>query len=308
MRVVTLGAGAIGGYFANVLARAGHDVTVLARGTTLKALRANGLRIRNGPDEGEARVDAVGELDPDLVADLVFVATKTYDTDAVCAAAQSPITKDTIVLPLQNGANRAEVVRDLLPDCTVLGGTVFMESVASVPGEVRYIGGPRRIVMGGYTPAARERARWLGRILADAGINVAVVDDVARELWKKFVLVCAGNALTSLTRSSLGQILSDAEGRRLVGEAMRESVCVATKLGVGLGEDYVDTGIDYLVGMGANARSSMLADVEAERLTEVDALNGYIVDQGSRVGVDVPLNRLITLSLRLHNRRVATNA
>ncbi len=304
MKVLVVGAGAIGGYFGTILARGGHDVTMLVRAAYADRVRANGFRIVDGPDEGVAKVTVIADLSEAMVPDLVLFAVKTYHTDELAKSLAPVVGPSTVVLPLQNGADRAAAIQRHVAKDAVLAGTVFMESVIVEPGVVRHLSGARRVIFGEPEGGVSERVARLREQLVAAGINAETPPDVRVEIWRKFVLVSASNALTALTRSPVGEILANPPGRRLVAQMMGEAVAVAAKLGVAL-PGYPEAGVQFLESLGPKLRSSMLKDVESGRLTEVDALNGYVVRRGEELGIDVSLNRMVAVALTLHNQRVA---
>lgn len=303
MKVLVVGAGAIGGYFGTILARAGHDVTMLARAAYADRIRASGFRILDGPDEGVAKVAVITDLRESTIPDLVLFAVKTYHTDDLAKSLALVVGARTLILPLQNGADRAAAIQRHLATGRVLAGTVFMESVVVEPGVVRYLSGARRVIFGEAEGGVSDAVVRLHRDLVAAGINAETPPDARVEIWRKFVLVSASNALTALTRSPVGEILAYPPGRRLVSQMMGEAVSVAAKLGIAL-PGYPEAGVQFLESLGPKLRSSMLKDVESGRLTEVDALNGYVVRRGEELGVDVSLNRMVAVALTLHNQRV----
>jgi 2-dehydropantoate 2-reductase len=305
MKVLVVGAGAIGGYVGAALARDGHAVTMLARGEHAAALRRRGMEIVDGPDQGVAAVEVVERLDQAPLADLVLFAVKSYDTDALAAALAPVLAPEATVLELQNGVDRAEVLESALGRGRVLAGTVFMESALDAPGVVRYLSGARRIVLGEPRGGASDRAVRVRDALRRAGLEAEAPDDVRPALWGKFVLVCAANALTALTRRPFGAIVADDRGRRVVRGVLEEGVAVAVAAGVDLGPDAVDRSLSFLVELGPALRSSMLRDAERGRRVEVDALNGHLVRRADELGVDVPRNELIAMALEIHNRAVA---
>jgi len=302
--VLVVGAGAIGGYFGSLLARAGHPVTMLARGAHLEAIRSRGFRIEEGPDAGVAAVQAVASLIEAPAPGLVLFAVKAYDSELLARQLASLVPDDALVLELQNGVDRADELRRLLGD-RVLASTVYMESQIESPGIVRYLSGARSIHLGepdgsGLTP----RAAQVGRILEEAGIDARVYADVRPALWGKFVLVCAANSLTALTQRRFGDVIALPMGRDVVAGLIAEAVAVGEASGVDLGDDVVERSVAFLEDLGPRLRSSMLRDIERNRQVEVDALNGTVVRLGDELGVEVPMNRVVTLALRAHNERI----
>jgi 2-dehydropantoate 2-reductase len=305
LEVLVAGSGAIGGYFGALLVRGGHRVTMLARGPHLAALRADGLRIAGGPDEGAVAVESVEDLSEAPAPDLVLFAVKTYDTTAVAEALRPRLHDDSIVLGLQNGVDRAEAIGEIVGGDRVLAGTVFMESVLEAPGVVRYLSGARRIVFGEPHGVASDRVRRVHEVLLDAGINAEAPGDVRPQLWTKYALVCAANALTALTRRPFGGLLQAPGGRQVITDLIAEVVTIARAKGVALDDDIVPHSVAFLEGMGPKLRSSMLRDIERGRRVEVDALNGHVVALSDELGLPAPANRVVALTLSLYNDTLA---
>lgn len=304
MQVLVVGSGAIGGYFGSILARAGHDVTMLVRPKHRDQIRRGGFRIIGGPDAGTAKVETVSYLAAAGTPDLVLFAVKSYDTEEVARPLRTVLGKSSVVLELQNGVDRAEAIEAIVGKGHVLAGTVYLESVLDGPGAVRYLSGARRIVFGEIGAGRSERVDALRETLVQAGINAETPDEIRPALWHKYILVCAANGLTALTKAPFGDIVAFPPGRDLVADVLREAVAVGRALGIELGHDYVEKSLAFLEDMGPKLRSSMLRDIELDRRTEVEAIHGYLVRQSIGLGVPVPLTRLIWLALTLHNQRV----
>ena len=302
--VLVVGAGAIGGYFGSLLARAGHPVTMLARGRHLDALRTGTFEIEGGPDAGRAAVTAAADIAEASEAPLVLFAVKGYDTEPAAAALAGVLVEDAVVLELQNGVDRAEHLQRHLGD-RVLAGTVFMESRLERPATVRYLSGPRLIHFGEPDGSGvSDRARRIEDQLRSAGIRARLHGDVRPSLWEKFVLVCAANSLTALTGSPFGEVIGSALGRAVVAGLVTETAAVAAACEIDLGVDIVDRSVALLEDLGPGLRSSMLADVERSRPVEVETLNGTVVSLADDLGVPAPMNRVVTLVLRAHNQRI----
>lgn len=302
--VLVVGAGAIGGYFGSLLARAGHPVTMLARGAHLEAIRSNGFRVVDGPDAGVAEVEAIERLAEASPPRLVLFGVKAYDSELLARELAPLLAEDAIVLELQNGVDRADELRRWLDD-RVLAGTVYMESHIESAGTVRYLSGARSVHLGEPDGAGvTDRTAFVGRVLEEAGIAAHVYADVRPALWGKFVLVCAANSLTALTGSPFGEVVALPMGRDVVAALIAEAVAVGEASGVDLGEDAVERSVSFLEDLGPRLRSSMLRDMERHRQVEVDALNGTVVRLGDELGVAVPMNRIVTLTLRAHNQRI----
>jgi 2-dehydropantoate 2-reductase len=277
---------------------------MLARGEHLAALRSQGIEITNGPDACVAAIKAIGDLGEAEPAELILFAVKTYDTESVCSSLRPILDSRALVLELQNGVDRAECIARFLKSEGVLSGAVYMEAQVDRPGAVRYLSGARRIVFGEPRGGLSPRVEALRELLVGAGINAQASADMTTELWRKFVLVCAANALTALTRMPFGEIVSSTAGRRLVGDIISEAVMVGRRVGARFEKDAVHRSVAFLDSYGPQLRSSMLRDINLGRRLEVDALNGHVVREAARLGIEVPLNRMLWTLLSLHNQKL----
>ncbi|WP_229052117.1 ketopantoate reductase family protein [Aeromicrobium sp. Leaf350] len=294
-RILVVGLGAIGGYAAAVLAAGGADVSVLARGRTLDAVRAGGLRITGGPDEVTAHPVVLDRLDDSGTFDVVLVATKAHDTADAVAAAADHLAEDGVVVALQNGVGRGAAVSDLLGRDAGLDGVVYLEARMEEPGVVSFLSGARRFELGDPTHGADERAEPLAQLLRDAGLNAVASPDPHTAAWKKMVLVSTANSMTGATRAMFGDLIADDAGRAVAQALLAEGAAVAAADGADLGTDFATEAFDFLVDVGPSLRSSMLHDVERGRRTEVDALNGEVVRRGEALGVATPSHRVMQL-------------
>jgi 2-dehydropantoate 2-reductase len=202
------------------------------------------------------------------------------------------------VLTLQNGLGNAETIAEALGPDRVLAGVTYRGGELRQPGVVAPTGPDKETIVGELDGPATERVAAVVATFNAAGIRALPADDVRREIWGKFVVNVAGNALSAITGLRLGQLLGVDPSRHLVERIVEEVVLVATALGVGL--PYPDPMARLRENWGTllTAKSSMLQDLEKGRRTEIDALNGFVVREGERLGIPVPYNAAATLLVR----------
>lgn len=292
-----MGAGAIGSFFGARLARGGADVTLIARGAHLEAIREGGLTLEEGGRAEVLRLPATdnpAEVGP---VDLVLVCVKTQHTAAAAPALRPMLGPDTLVLSLQNGVGNEEILARELGRERVAGGVALVYVRVVRPGTVRhYAGGAVEIAEldGADTP----RIRTVQRLFEQGGVPCTVSGDLAVTLWNKLVWNCALNGLTALTRATLDRLVASPGMRDIFRAVLEEAAAVARAEGVRLPADVVDRWMDTAPRLGA-ARSSTLDDLESGRPLEVEDLNGEVVRRAERHGIPVPYNRLILEALRL---------
>ena len=282
MHVVVFGAGSLGSLVGGLLGRT-HEITLVGRGEHVRAVRADGLRLTGAVD---LTVYPEARTEPPASANLVVVTVKAFDTPAA-ADALAAMDEAGVVLSLQNGMGNEETLAAALPS-PVLAGTTDFGAERTGPGVVR-CNGVGEVVLGppegGESPAA-DRA---GGAFREAGIDATVAADMPRRLWTKLAVNAGINPVTALARVDNGAVLEEPLAGIARGAA-RETAAAATAAGVDLGPEEAVAAMEGVARETADNVSSMRQDVEAGRPTEVDAINGYVVERAEE---PVPVNRTL---------------
>jgi 2-dehydropantoate 2-reductase len=300
MKIVVMGAGSLGGFYGALLARAGHDVTFVARGRSLEALQANGLRIASKL-AGDFTVPApatadIGSLEP---PDLVFLSVKAYDLDAAAEAIAPIVGSHTTVLAVQNGIDHPDRIGRFIDSRRLVPGVVYVSATIEEPGFIRQIGGPGEVRLGELHGPATPRVHAIQHALSESGVTSQVYDDIWPQLWEKFMVICAMSGVTALTRLTLRQTFDFPESRQLYRDVMAEVLTLARASGVDLPETAADDFMATMLAMPAlPERGSMAYDLLAGRRLEVDTLNGTVVRIGQELGIPTPMNRAIHAALK----------
>lgn len=297
-----MGSGGIGGFFGARLANAGYDVTFIARGAHLEAMRRSGLTIENEPqgDIHVARVKAAadpGEVGP---VDIVVLSVKLWDTADAARAIAPMVGPSTGVLSLQNGVVKDDILREHFPAEQVMGGVGYVATHISRPGVIRQTGTMQRVIVGEYDGRASERAKFLHEALVKSGVKAELSDDVRRAIWEKYVFLVGLSATTTTMRKTLGPIRSNAQTRAFLLDVMREVVAVGRALGVALPADFAEQRLAFADTLAVDMTSSMHHDLERGNRLEVNWLSGGVVDLGRKAGVPTPANRAVCDILALH--------
>jgi|APHM01.1.fsa_nt_gi ketopantoate reductase (EC 1.1.1.169) len=297
MEIAVLGAGSIGSLLGGLLARE-HRVTLVGREPHVTSVRASGLTVA-GAVECTVHPDArTGTTE--LAADLVLVTTKAHDVPGAAAAlARDDVAVDAVV-PLLNGIGHASLFADRLPTATVIAGTTTYGAVLDRPGHVICTG------VGSVTVGARDGgpssvAERVVTAMQAAGVEATAVTDAPRRTWEKLAVNAGVNAVTALARVENGR-LADDPGQSLAREAARECAQVARAEGIDLNDAAAVQALDGVVTATADNRSSMRQDVESGRQTEVDHINGAVVDRAETHGIGVPTNRTLARLVELWER------
>ena len=299
MRVTVMGSGGTGGYFGGLLARSGEDVTFIARGAHLAAIRKSGLTVRSRL-AGDFTVPARATDDPaeSGPADLVLFCVKSYDTESAAERLRPAVGPDTVILPVQNGIDSADRIGRIVGPRRVIGGLAGVSSVVAAPGVIEHRAGPDVIQLGELDGPPSPRTERVVEALARAGINAQVRPDMRVALWEKFVLICGLSGLTALTRLPLGAVLACPETRTLFGQVMEETQTVGQATGVPVPGDHAAKMMTFFQGSDPAIRGSLYYDLAAGRRLEIETLNGTVVRLGQERGVPTPANFAVYATLK----------
>ena len=302
MKIAMMGSGGVGGFFGGRLAHAGYDVSFIARGAHLAAMRERGLTIEN-QQQGEIRVPKVQATDdPAQIGrvDLVIVSVKLWDTESAARQIRPLLGPDTGVISLQNGVIKDDILRRVLGDAAVMGGVGYVATTISRPGVIRQTGTMQRIVLGEYDGTKSARATFLHEALVRAGINAELSEDVRRAIWEKYAFLVGLSGTTTTMRMPIGPIRENPQTRAFLRELIRETVAVGRAHGVALPEDYAENRLAFGDGLPADMTSSMHHDLERGNPLEVNWLSGGVVQLGAAKGIPTPANRAVCDILALH--------
>jgi 2-dehydropantoate 2-reductase len=304
MKIAIVGAGAVGGYYGALLARAGADVSFVARGAHRDAIRAHGLRVIPGfGGQGDFIVQVQAEDDPSRIGpvDVVIIAVKTYDNDTAFPLVKALMREGTTVLTLQNGVDSAEDLAQVVGKAAVIAGPTYVATAIDAPGVIRQTGSHRRIVFGEVFDPSSEvspRVQVLSDLMRRADIHAEPVPDARVPLWEKFIYLAPFAAFTGAARLPIGPLWSDQESRSAFLDAVREVERVARATGINVAADLIDNVSTYAAGIPPTTRSSLLIDLSLGKRIEVESLPGSVVRRGRAVGVETPMMRALYAVLR----------
>lgn len=308
MRILVMGSGGLGAYFGGLLQRAGEDVTFVARGAHLRALRSSGLQVKSPDGDIALQVratDTPGEAGP---VDMVLFTVKMYDLEDAGAAVRRAVGPETTVLCLQNGVEAEERLGSMLGHDRILGGVTYVSAVIEGPGAIRHTGLPGDITFGEMDGRMTPRVRTIEASLRRAGVTTTATDDIVRVLWEKFVFISAMAGMTAVTRAPMGEVFEYTESRQMFRGLMDEAVAVARARGLildGVVERHLAFVGERVRGPEYDMRASLAHDLAAGRRIELDALSGAVVRLGREAGVPTPLSFAVVASLRPHERKAA---
>ena len=297
MRIAVYGTGGAGGYFGSRLAQSGTEVTFIARGDHLRAIREHGLRVES--DNGTTVTSAQATDDPREVGsvDVVIIGVKSWQVTDAAHAILPMIGPKTFVVPLQNGVEASSQLARVVGSDHVLGGLCGTFSWVIAPGCIRSIGKLNFIKFGELNNQLSERSSRLRTAFESAGVKVEIPADIQVALWEKLLLVAGHGGLGAVTRAPVGILRSLPQTREIIEGCMREIFAVAGVSEVPLSHDTVKRTMSFVDSFVPGATTSLHRDIAAGKPSELEAWNGAVVRLGQKAGVATPLNEFIYRSL-----------
>ena len=299
MRIVVFGTGGVGGYFGGRLARAGEDVTFIARGEHLRAIKDRGLKVDSTDGDfviyPALATDDIGEVGN---VDLVILGVKAWQVPDAARAIKPVVDEKTTVLPLQNGVEAVPQLVNELGSENVIGGLCRIVSYVVGPGHIRHAGFEPSIIIGELDNRHTGRIARIEQVFRHAGLNISIAEDIQVALWTKFLFIASFSGVGAMANAPAGTIRSEPKWRGQILSAMREIYELAHARGVKLPPDSIDKVMSAVDGLPDDATSSMQRDIAARKPSELEAQNGAIVRMAREVGVEVPTHELIYRTLR----------
>jgi 2-dehydropantoate 2-reductase len=300
-RTAVVGAGAVGGYFGGMLARAGAPVVMIGRPAFVEAVKKDGLLLDTLHFKESVRVEAAAELDVARGAEVVLFCVKTVDTVSTARALAPLLSPNAMVVSLQNGVDNVEQIR-AASGVDALGAVVYVAASVPAPGQVKHVG-RGDLVAGPRHPRTERFAALFER----AKVPCRISDNIEGELWTKLTWNCALNAISGLGRAKYGQIAASDDARKLVETVVYEVLAVARASKIqppGFEDPQVAlAGAFKIATQMADALSSTGQDMLRGKRTEIDALNGYISRRGAELGVPTPVNQALYALVKLAEGR-----
>jgi 2-dehydropantoate 2-reductase len=296
-RVAVMGAGAVGSFFGGMLARAGAEVTLIARGAHLEAMQKNGLFIDSIRFQEYVPVKASGDPASVRGAELILFCVKSLDTDTAARSMAPHVSPSAVVLSLQNGVDNTEKINKIT-GLAVLPTVVYAAAALAGPGRMKHAGRGDLVI--GRMPT--EPAASIAAAFEHAGVPCRLSDNIQGEIWQKLVLNCASNAVTALTRAGYAMAVRNPYTRQVMIQAVEETVNVANAAGVQMPvgtPELTKQLLELFESYGTEAVSSTAQDLARGRKTEIDALNGYVARRGAELGVPAPVNQTLHALVKL---------
>lgn len=308
MRIAVFGAGGVGGYFGGRLAQAGEEVTFIARGKQLEAMRQQGLRISS--IKGDFEINPVRATDdPATVGpvDAVLLCVKAWQMREAAEAMRPLIGSDTLVVPLENGVEAPEEIAAVLGPGHEAGGLCRILAYITAPGEIRHAAIDPSIMFGELDGVLTRRVEQLRQAFSRCiGVSVEVPPDIRAAMWTKFLFIAPVSGIGAVTRVPIGVFREMPETRRMLVAALEEIALLAASMGVTLASDAVQKTLGFTDAIPADGTSSMQRDMMEGRPSELEAQIGAVVRLAERAGIEVPVHRFLYAALLPQERRART--
>jgi 2-dehydropantoate 2-reductase len=299
MRIAVIGAGGVGGGFGAALAQAGADVTFLARGAHLAAMKSEGLQV-NGP-RGDIHLKPTRATDDPAEigeVDVVLFCVKLWDVESAGERIKPLIGAGTAVIPLQNGVDAAERLIPILGSGAVMGGVAQISASITAPGVITQVGTFMRMIFGEFDGRRSQRAEAFLTLCLKAGFDATLSEQILTDLWMKFILLASNAGLMALARQPIGPLRDDPDLRPIFLAAWQEVIDVGRAKGVALPADAIDKILDFTSHTPSAMKASMALDLDRGNRLEVPWLSGKVADLGRQFGIPTPTHSMIYAMLK----------
>lgn len=293
MNIVVVGAGGVGGYFGGKLAQAGFDVTFIVRGKNLEAIKTNGLKVYSVNGDFVVHPKTANDIKTLKNPDLVILGIKSWQINSIAKELKQVISKNTMILPLQNGADNADRLRSILQQDTVLAGLCKIVSKIEAPGVINHFAFEPEIVFGEYDSKLTSRVKKVKAAFDKAGFKSTISENIQLDIWRKFLFITTISGIGAITRVVYGAIREDDDLRQIMYQTANEIVAIANAKGIALTNDDIEIILKVIDNFNHGTTASMQRDFMAGRPSELENFNGYIVRQGKELHISTPANAFI---------------
>jgi 2-dehydropantoate 2-reductase len=299
MRIAVIGAGGVGGGFGAALAKAGADVTFIARGAHLAAMKNGGLKVQGGRGEIHL-VPTQATDDPASIGkvDIVLFCVKLWDVESAGQHIKPLVGPDTAVIPLQNGIDAAERLVPILGPHAVMGGVAQISASIVAPGVIAQVGTFMRMIFGELDGGRSRRGEDFLALCLKAGFDATLSEQILTDLWMKFILLAANASITAVTRQPIGKLRDDPDLRAIFMAAYRETIDVGRARGVTLPADAIEKILEFNSHAPPTMKASMALDLDRGNRLELPWLGGKVAELGRQLGIPTPTHSMMYALLK----------
>jgi 2-dehydropantoate 2-reductase len=303
MRILVVGAGAVGGYFGGRLAQASRDVTFLVRPKRREQIQAQGLRILS-PTYGDftARPKTITAAQIVSSYDVIFLSVKGYDLAAAIDDFAPAVAQQTVIIPVLNGMHHMDVLTHRFGEHAVLGGVCFVATEIDSQGRIIQLADFQSLTYGELDGKKTSRIEAVHQVFSGAGFETAISGDILRDMWQKWVWLASLGAITCLLRGNIGEIVAVPGGAELCLSALRECGAIAGACGYPMSETFLAEKSLLLTEPGSKLTSSMYRDLTEQARVEVDTILGDLIERGRKHGISAPIVQAAFVSLTIYQQ------
>ena len=306
MKILIMGAGAVGAYFGSILSREKKSVTLVARGKNYESMVSNGLKIESVVAGNFVTTPRViqSSTQIDEKFDLILFSVKGYDSEEAIEFIKTAVGNNTVIVTLQNGVSSRKRLVDCFGDEQVLQGVTYIDSTIVSPGVISQSGGVCNILFGEHNGQITERVKGIKQALTvSSGMDVQIPENINVSLWEKMAVVCTLAGMSCLTREEFVDVFNNPTTFNIAKKLIEEVIAVGKGSGIPLKNNVFDKTIGYLAERNGQFVASMYVDLKNGRPIELYDLNGGVASIGQRVGVPTPINDLIHDTLAIYFKR-----
>jgi 2-dehydropantoate 2-reductase len=304
LRILIVGAGAVGGYFGGRLAQAGRDVTFLVRPSRAKQLSQDGLRIISPHGDAVLSPKLISADKIDAPYDIIFLSVKAYALEAAMNDFAAAVGPETIIFPVLNGMRHIDILTKRFGEHAVIGGVCLVAAEIDHQGRIVQLADFQRLVYGERNGESTPRLKALDATLQGAGFDARLSPEIMQAMWEKWVQLASLGAITCLMRGTIGEIVAAPGGTKLLIDVVNESVAVATACGYKPSEKVLSRHAAAMTAPGSLLTSSMYRDLRKGAPVEADQILGDFIERGSARGVTTPLLKAAFVNLRVYQDRL----
>ena len=301
MNIVVMGTGGVGGYFGARLANAGHNVSFIARGRHLEAIKKNGLKIISETGDILIHPTKVSDNPSDFeIADIILFCVKAFDTESSAKLIKPIVGPNTAVIPFLNGLGHIDIMKDILGNNNVIGGVAAISALIEEPGVIRHNSTMQMLKFGEFDDNKTERVLAFKSVCENSGINNLIPDNINTDMWQKIVMICTLAGANCLTRLPLGPCRTNPATRRLMKNLAEEVVAVAKAENISLPDNQVEMTMKQLDSLPEGMKASTLPALEKGEKLEASALNGAIDKLGTKHKINTFMHKAVYAALAPH--------
>ena len=304
LRILIIGAGAVGGYFGGRLAQAGRDVTFLVRPSRAKQLSQDGLRIISPHGDAVLSPKLISADKIDAPYDIIFLSVKAYALEAAMNDFAAAVGPETIIFPVLNGMRHIDILTKRFGEHAVIGGVCLVAAEIDHQGRIVQLADFQRLVYGERNGETTPRLKALDATLQGVGFEARLSPEIMQAMWEKWVQLASLGAVTCLMRGTIGEIVAAPGGAELSIDVLNECVAVAVACGQKPSEKVLSSHAAAMTTVGSSLTSSMYRDLRKGAPVEADQILGDLIERGSAHGVATPLLKAAFVNLRIYQNRL----